>query len=98
LSERSLRWTRAAIDDLARLYEFLAREDIETAERALVTIRKALELLKTLPYLCRKVGPDPTLREMVISFGSRGYVALYRIKSRYISILAVRHQREDDFH
>ena len=36
--------------------------------------------------------------EMVISFGATGYVAIYRVRPRYISILAVRHQREDDFH
>jgi plasmid stabilization system protein ParE len=98
MSERSLRWTRAAAKDLERLYAFLAREDLTTAERALHTIRKALETVKLLPYLCKKAGSDPTLREMVISFGATGYVALYRVKPSSISILAVRHQREDDFH
>jgi plasmid stabilization system protein ParE len=79
------------------LYAFLAQEDVAAAKRALVTIRRALALVKELPYLCRKAGADPTLRELVISFGARGYVALYRVEPETISILAVRHQREDDF-
>ena len=35
---------------------------------------------------------------MVISFGRAGYVALYEIESeRTVTVLAVRHQREDDY-
>ena len=39
---------------------------------------------------------DPALRELVIAFGSTGYVGLYRIEERAkrIVILAIRHQRE----
>ncbi|MFO7812203.1 MAG: type II toxin-antitoxin system RelE/ParE family toxin [Pelovirga sp.] len=39
------------------------------------------------------------LRELIISFGARGYVALFEIEdNKTITILAVRHQREEDFH
>ena len=42
--------------------------------------------------------PDPFLRELVIPFGAAGYVALFEIESNgIVSILAVRHQREDDY-
>jgi len=41
----------------------------------------------------------PAQRELIIPFGSTGYVALYEIVSTSkIVVLAVRHQREEDYH
>lgn len=39
------------------------------------------------------------LRELVISYGQTGYVALYRFLSarREVRVLAIRHQRELDY-
>ena len=96
---RRIRYTRAAREDLRRLYAFMLEQDISAAERALDVIDKSLELLRTFPFSCRKADPDnPFLREMLVSFGSSGYVALYEIEDdRTITILAIRHQREDDY-
>ncbi|SAL77886.1 plasmid stabilization system protein [Caballeronia telluris] len=57
-------------------------------------------MLESFPYTCRKVVPDNAyLRELVVSFGDTGYVALFEIEDELtINILAVRHQREDDYH
>lgn len=95
-----IRFTKAARDDLKRLYSFLVEQDIHAAEQALEAINKAIELLKTFPFTCRKAKADsPFLRELVISFGANGYVALFEIEeNNIVTILAVRHQREDDFH
>ena len=95
-----LRYTKAAKEDLLRLYEFLVESDIEAARRALDAIRKSIDLLQYFPFTCRKASPDnPFLREMVIGFGDGGYVALFEIESENIvTILAVRHQREEDYH
>jgi len=42
---------------------------------------------------------DPVLREMLIPFGSAGYVVLFEIEPpSTVTVLAVRHQREDDYH
>jgi plasmid stabilization system protein ParE len=94
-----LRLTPGAADDLQRLFDFLAEQDLATAERARVTIAKAFDFLQEFPFACRKIGAEhPLLREMVISFGRAGYVALYEIESeRMVTVLAVRHQREDDY-
>ena len=48
----------------------------------------------------RKVaGADPFLRELLIGFGKDGYVALFEIEGPdTVTVLAVRHQREDDYH
>ena len=95
-----VRYTRAARDDLKRLYGFLLEQDIAVAERALVAIDKAVELLRLFPFTCRKADPnDPLLRELLVSFGASGYVLLYDIEDDHtVTILAVRHQREDDYH
>lgn len=95
-----VRYTKAAKQDLLRLYEFLVERDIEAARRALDAIRKSIDLLQDFPFTCRKASPDnPFLREMVIGFGDGGYVALFEIEAENIvTILAVRHQREEDYH
>jgi plasmid stabilization system protein ParE len=55
--------------------------------------------LQDFPFSCRKVDPrNPFLRELVIPFGSAGYVALFEIDDQsQVTILAIRHQREDDY-
>jgi plasmid stabilization system protein ParE len=41
----------------------------------------------------------PRWRELVISFGASGYIALFEIEDdSTVTVTAVRHQREDDYH
>jgi plasmid stabilization system protein ParE len=95
-----VRYTEAARLDLTRLYLFLLQKDISAARRALEAIQKAMAVLESFPYTCRKVDPgNPFLRELLISFGSSGYVALFNIDDeKTVTIVAIRHQREDDYH
>lgn len=98
-----VRFTEEAENDLVRLYEFvLARDnaDWQLAERALEAIRNAMRSLELTPFSFRKAIPgNPFLRELVIPFGASGYVALFEIDhEETVTILAVRHQREDDYH
>jgi plasmid stabilization system protein ParE len=98
-----VRFTREAEDDLVRLYEFVLDRDAadwQVAERALEAIRHAVSGLERSPFSYRKAlgGNSPFLRELVIPFGSSGYVALFEVEgSDVVTILAVRHQREDDY-
>jgi len=74
-------------------------EDLDLAERALGAITGAVESLKRSPFISRKADDDPFLRELLIPFGSSGYVALFEIEdAATVTLLAVRHQREDDYH
>jgi plasmid stabilization system protein ParE len=98
----SVRFAPKAEEDLVRLYaHFLLHDhpDKKMATRALGAIRRAIDKLKDWPFNYRKVSPEnPFLREIVIPFGSAGYVALYEIESNdTVTVLAVRHQREDDY-
>ena len=97
-----VRFTEEAENDLLRLFDFLLEQDIATAEHAEAAIAKAVELLEIFPFSCRKAlgGPGgPFLRELIIPFGSAGYVALFEIENpQTVTVLAVRHQREEDYH
>ncbi len=95
-----LRLAPRAADDLQRLFAHLAERDLGAAEHARDAIAKAFDFMQTFPFACRKATPEhPFLREMVIEFGRAGYVALYEIEdSATVTVLAVRHQREDDFY
>lgn len=94
-----VRYTRAAREDLQELYAYQLKDSLHMAKRARDTIPKATDVLTEFPFTCRKADErDPFLRELVIPFGGAGYVALFRIDDRNtVTILAVRHQREDDF-
>jgi plasmid stabilization system protein ParE len=95
-----VRFTKSAKEDLQRLYGFLLEQDQQAARRAREAIGKGLEFLRDFPFACRKAVPDnPFLREMLISFGASGYVVLFEIETKdTVTILAVRHQREEDYH
>jgi plasmid stabilization system protein ParE len=98
-----VRFTKDAEADLVRLYEFILQRDDgdwEIAERALQAIKDAVRSLELSPFSFRKAAANsPFLRELVIPFGGAGYVALFEIDDgQTVTILAVRHQREDDYH
>ena len=94
-----VRFTPDAEDDLLRLYDFLLLKNHAAAEHALHAIRGGIDILRFSPYACRKAEDgNALLRELVIPFGASGYVALFEIEAGdIVTILAVRHQREDDY-
>lgn len=95
-----VRISKAAQHDLERLVDFLASVDFAAALRAHAAIERGYALLAEMPFACRKVEDvNPFLRELVIPFGDAGYVALYEIDDdKTVTVLGVRHQREDDYH
>jgi plasmid stabilization system protein ParE len=100
----AVRYSAAARADLTRLYEHLlercaSAEDMTLADRAIDSIEAAVEGLAHAPFIHRKAGASPFLRELVIAFGHSGYVALFEIdNAEAVTVLAVRHQLEDDYH
>jgi plasmid stabilization system protein ParE len=97
-----VRFTAEAEEDLLRLFDFLIEQDFAAAERAEAAMTKAVELLEFFRFSCRKAigGPGgPFLRELIIPFGGSGYVTLFEIEDpQTVTILTVRHQREEDYH
>lgn len=98
-----IRFTPEAEDDLVRLYDFLLQRhdgDWTVAELALDAIRNGITVLSISPFNCRKATPaNSFLRELIVPFGAAGYVALFEIEdAKTVTVLALRHQREDDYH
>lgn len=88
-----------AQSDISRLHRFLVTQDPASAKRAVLAIRDAFSPLQNYPFLGRAVDDSSRLRELLIDFGSSGYIALYEYDERADSviILALKHQREDDY-
>lgn len=95
-----VRYTDEAIEDFDRLYDYLVARDVQLADRAYSAIQRAIIVLEDFPFSCRKAsGENAFLRELLIPFGSSGYVVLFEIEdSGTVTVLAVRHQREEDYH
>jgi plasmid stabilization system protein ParE len=83
-----------ALADFERLIEFLLQTAPEAAAPALQQIQSAIRILESHPRIGRRV--DARRRELVISHGASGYLALYRhdAGSDVVRILRLRHQRE----
>ena len=83
--------------DLDRLFEFLAAEDLEAALAVKDLLFDGLEILVRHPLIGRLA--EDGLRELVISRGKSGYVALYQyLEAEDVAlVLAIRHQREAGF-
>ena len=90
-------YARVALDDLERLLGFLAREDWTTVVRSAGVIRSGISLLAMHRLMGRVRRGE--IRELVISFGKTGYVALYRFvpQRAEVRVLGFRPQRELDF-
>lgn len=104
MSRFAVSLTREAVEDLERLEDFVMglaakHDDWELPGRAMEAIRREFKVLEFNPFTCRIAFDDRLERELVIPFGSTGYVALFRILSdREVVVLAIRNQREDDYH
>lgn len=90
----SLIYTQRALDDVEAAIDFLAETAPQAARETASLIQEAIAILKHHPLIGRSV--EHGLRELVISRGRTGYVALYRYRESEdkVLILAIRHQRE----
>src|SRR5260221_2902519 len=90
----SVSYTPRALADLERLCDFLAETEPLASSQSIDLILDAVAILERHPLMARPVEAD--LRELVISRGKSGYIALYRYDGGRdrVLVLAVRHQRE----
>jgi len=86
-----------AAQDLKRLTEFLIGTDPHAANETVRILVDGLRILKQHPLVGRTI--EQGYRELVISRGRTGYVALYTydVTHNVTLILAIRHQRESGF-
>ena len=90
-------YLRGALGDLDRLTAFLLENAPLAAKRTAGLIRAAVNALEGSPLIGRPTATG--LRELVISRGKTGYVALYRFdpEEDRVLVAAIRHQREAGF-
>ncbi len=87
-----------AAHDLEQLVDFLLQHDATAAIKTIDIITDAIALLTQHPLI--GIPVEHGLRELVISRGKTGYLALYEFDEPHdvVIVLAVRHQREQDYH
>jgi plasmid stabilization system protein ParE len=83
-----------ALLDLERLTDFLVESDKNAALATLEIIESAIQILSEHPYIGRTC--DAHIRELIISRGKSGYVALYSFDEakNAVIICTIRHQKE----
>ena len=87
-----------AAQDLEELVDFLRLNRPEYAVETVDLVLDALSVLERHPLMGRPVPQG--MRELVISRGRSGYLALYVFDpdADVVFVLALRHQRERDYH
>jgi plasmid stabilization system protein ParE len=94
------RWllSESAAQDLEEPCDFLLERFPEHAVQTVDVVLGALEVLTQHPLMGRPIGQG--LRELVISRGRSGYLALYEFDpiADIAVVHATRHQRESDDH
>lgn len=83
--------------DFDRIFDFLFDRAPEYAAERIEAIIAALDILAVSPLIGRPVAMGQ--RELIISTGASGYLALYRFDPALdtVFVLAVRSQRERDY-
>jgi plasmid stabilization system protein ParE len=91
-----VKWSPFALEDVHRIYRFLATKNSKAAKRAVEIIRESIKTIALQPEAGRPAeNMEPEYREWVIDFGGSGYIALYHYDGHKTAIiLAVRHQKE----
>jgi len=87
-------FSQRALEDFERVFTFYAKDDPQLAAAQAAAIRQAIEVLGNHPLIGRVTKHD--LRELVISRGKTGFLALYRFSAALntVRVLRIGHQRE----
>lgn len=83
--------------DFDRIFNFLFEHAPDHAAARIQSIIDAIDILQTSPLIGRPVALGQ--RELIISTGASGYLALYRYdpSADTVRVLAVRSQREREY-
>jgi len=87
-----LLFSKAAVNDLSRLREFIAQHSPEAAQRVAQTLIGAIKRLAENPKIGRSLEIFPgEIREMTLG----KYVIRYEVRKKGIFILRIWHGKED---
>jgi addiction module RelE/StbE family toxin len=90
-------YTQKSLDDISRLTDFLIANYPELAYDTAQIIVDAVNILQQHPEIGRRC--EKNYRELIISRGRSGYLALYHYhpKTDAVTIVAIRHQKESGY-
>ena len=90
-------YSARSLGNIERIFDFLREGNPTAAVAAATAIQTAVDHLSLHPLIGRRIEGE--IRELVISYGRSGYIALYRfhVLRDEVRILALRHQRELGF-
>ena len=87
-------YSAGPLAQLERAFELLRTSNTPVVERAVRAIVSAIENLANHPLTGRRI--DGEIRELIISFGESGFLALYEfvVPRDEVRVLAIARQRE----
>ena len=90
-------YSARSLEHIERIFKFLRDENPGAAGAAVVAIQSAVDNLASHPLIGRRIVGE--IRELIISYGQTGYIALYRfvVPRDEVRVLALRHQKEVGF-
>lgn len=96
----SLNYTPKFWEDMAKIADFLV--NVANTQQSLDVYDTIIHGIQTLikhPKIGRRLAPYD-LRELVISYGNTGYIALYSYHelTDIVTLHAIKHQRESGYH
>jgi plasmid stabilization system protein ParE len=94
---RKVIWLAEAVDDLVRLREFIGDKNRRAAQRAAITIKNMVKVLESYPDIIHPIEDLPDFHDLVVPFGSGGYIIRYRIEKDMVFIVGIRHSKELGF-
>ena len=83
-----LRWTKPALNDIAEIHAYIARDNPAAALKVARTLKAQAESLTAHPTMGRS-GRVAGTRELVVA--PLPYIIAYRLTETTIDILAIRH-------
>jgi toxin ParE1/3/4 len=89
-----IHFSSEALLDIERIRKFLDDKNPDAAVRAVGTIWAALQKVECFPKIGKPVQGS-RIRQIVVPFGQRGYIARYRIRPNdVIYVTRIWHSRE----
>lgn len=88
-------WSRSALADLDRQYQFLKDQNPDAAIRAVQVITQAGKSLSQSPQRGTPTASAPGLRKLRVPFGKSGYLLHYTLLEDEVLILRVYHGRQN---
>lgn len=87
-----LQYSRAAIQDLESIREYISKDNPRSAWVVASFIRRSIHILERWPYHGRATN-EKNVRRLVVT--NYPYVVYYRITAAVVEILTIRHTAQD---